>query len=856
MIKFRKLISHLAISSICASMFTISAFARVFPDVKDSNLEDAAEVLSALEIMVGDKDTGLFRPADPIKRSEAAKVGVALVAMSEAASNSAHISKYPDVAKDHWANGFINVATAQKLVVGDTSGTFRPDDQIKFSEAVTIIIRALGYEPQAMSRGGFPSGYIQTANSIGLTKGLSVNQDALISRKEVATLAYNALKINLMEQTSFGTNVSYEVTDKTLLKDKHGVELVTDKVAAVGASTLESESALSKGEIKIGSTVYSVGDTDVRNSLGHTVDAYIKKVQGAKRQTLIALVEADGKNNSVTVGAEEISKIENSLSGMALHYYTDKDHAKTIKASLTGDAQVIYNGKSASKDKFAMIDSGFIKLLDSDGDSKYDIVFVNETKNYVAYKIFPTTNKITDKYNMGTLILDFDDETKTVVLEKGGKKVTLKDLKEWDIITVTKSEDEKLIYAEVIRDSVKGKITEKDDTHIYIDGEKYKIASNYPSALTLGTEGTFYLDAEGKVSAFDGKSARSTNYAYLEGIELSQGLERVLKLKLFTKDGEMVTLSGADKLKINGRTGLSGAQAIEIIGRDKKLITFEKGTDGKITEINTYTEALSPDETKFTLNFTETDAVYRASSSKLVASDMTVTIDSSTLVLSIPSSGSEKDYAVKDKTFFLDSHLYDIMVFDMTEDYRAGAVIVTDAEEKADESSPIAVVDSITTIKDSDGETVHKLYAYSEGKKITLTSKDKLTFVKEGSTLLSKGDIIQYKNDTSGKTVKISLLFDSRDKTTEFKTDISDDLTVVYGKVTKMFSDSVNIKVSESSPENYDIENATVYVYDSGASKPKVSVGKASDIGLYENDSSRVFVRIYRGEVKEITVVK
>ncbi|MBR5506387.1 MAG: S-layer homology domain-containing protein, partial [Clostridia bacterium] len=515
---------------VAASMLSSVSFASLPQDVTGTDIETQATVLGALEIMVGDADTGAFRPNDAIKRSEVAKVGVALMGLSKVADSSSDVSFYPDVDKDHWANGFINVASAQKLVIGDDVGTFRPDDQIKYSEAVTIITRALGYEPQALAKGGFPTGYMATANSIGLTKGLSGSADKLISRADIAKLAYNALTINLMEQTGFGTNVSYEVTDKTLLEDKLNTTLVTGKVQAVGTSVMGSSAALSKNEINIGGKIYNTGSADVRNVLGFTVDAYLAK----DGKTLKAVVPSEGKNNSVTVGADSIAKVENSGSNMALHYYADGEvRQKTIKAPLTQDAQVIYNGKAASNDKFTAIESGTITLLDSDGDSKYDTAFVNETVNYVVDQVYSASDKITDKYNMGTLELDFEDESKTVVLEKGGVKATLDDLKQWDVITVTKSEDSELIYAEAVHIAIEGKISEKDNEHVYIGGKKYKVAANYPSALTLGTEGTFYLDCEGKIAAFDGKTAKSSNYAYLEAAALTGGMDKTLSLKLF-----------------------------------------------------------------------------------------------------------------------------------------------------------------------------------------------------------------------------------------------------------------------------------------------------------------------------------
>ena len=855
--KFKKLISSFVATVLAASMFASVSFASVPSDAVGTSIETEATILGALEIMVGDAGTGAFRPNDPIIRSEVAKVGVALMGLTKAAESSSDVSFYPDVDKNHWANGFINVATAQKLVIGDDVGTFRPDDQIKYSEAITILVRALGYEPQALSKGGFPTGFIATASSIGLSKGVSGSSDKLISRGDVAKLAYNALTINRMEQTGFGTNVNYEVTDKTLLDDKLDTELINGKVEAVASSVVGGAAPLLKNEISIDGKIYNIGKADVRNVLGFEVDAYVKKEIGNKRRTLIAIVPSEGKNKTITINADNIASVDNSSSAMSVSYYADSDiRTKTIKATLSSDAQIIYNGKSAAKEKFDVIESGNIVLLDSDGNNRYEVAFVNETVNYVVDQVYPSSNKITDKYNMGTLELKTDDETKTVVLEKGGEAAELEDLKEWDVLTVTKSEDGELVYAVAVNNAIEGKVEEKDNTYVYVGGKKYKTAANYTDSLTLGTEGRFYLDYEGKIAAFDGKTVKSSNYAFLENAAVSTGMDKVLNIKLFTKDGKEEILSSGNKIRVNSRTGLSPEEALEAIGSGKKLITYETNAKGVVTRINTYKESLSINENEFLLNLEEDSVVYRASSSKLISSEMSITVGADTVVFDIPENGSINDYAVRDKSLFTDGGLYNVLVFDVTENYKAGVIIVTNSDAKADEESAIALIDRVTTTKNEDEDTVHKVYALSGGKEITLVSENDKTFVKGNGSLVSQGDVIQYRTNASGEVDAITVLFNVSEKGTEFKNKISDNLTTVYGKVVKKFSDSVNVTVNGGKTENYSFDDAAVYVYDSSRSKTKVSVGDASDISVYDNDGSRVFIKVFKDEVKEIVVVK
>lgn len=849
--KFKKTISALLTFMMILSLWTNLSFASVSQDVKNTEYKTEAQVLGALGIMVGDADTGAFRPNDPIKRSETTKIAVALMGLTSMA-NASGSSLFPDVDNSYWAKGFINTAKSHGLVIGDDTGKFRAEDQIKFSEVVTILIRALGYEPQATTKGGYPTGYITTASSIGLTDGVSASADTLITRGKVAIMAYNALKINLMEQTGFGSNVKYEVTDKTLLKDKLNASLIKGKVNAVGSSVIDGGSALNKNQIRIGNTVYDAGNTDTRTILGFNADAYYSN----KTKKIIAIVPTEGENSVLNINAENIDKIENTLSTKAVHYRKDIKDQKTIKASVEKDAIIVYNGKIADTRKFDLIDAGYMALLDSNANGSYDIVFVNETVNYVVDDVLLSSKKITDKYGNASLTLDFEDEAKTVILERGGDYIGLSDLEEWDVISFTISEGNDIIYGNAVRDKAEGKITELEDGAVYVNGVKYKVASNYPGTLTIGDEGIFYLDFEGKIAAFDGMKQKNMNYAYLINSGVSTGVNKVLSIEVFTAEGKLETLTANEKITVNSSKNLTAEAAKNAIGSSGKLITIEKDTNGKIKKITTSTNSGDINEDEFTLNMEENDVVYRASSSKLTGSSMSVSVTEETIIFDIPEGRGKEEYAIRTRDIFTDGGLYDVAIYDVSETYRAGALVVRNSQAQPDEASDIAVVEKINSSQNSNGETVHRLYALMGGKKVTLTSKNDTTFKKDGGKYIKEGDIIQLRTNAGGSVDSIKVLFDSEKDNSEEKIKISNDLTTVYGKVVKKFSDSVNVQIGSSSPENYEISKATVYVYDKSLSKNKLSIGDTSDVERHDDNGGKVFLRIYKDEVKEIVVIK
>lgn len=859
---FKKITSAFVTFTMTLSIFVSSAFASLPTDIINTDYKDAVSLLSVLDIMVGDKDTGMFRPNDTIIRSEAARVAISALGLQKVASSTSGATKYTDVAKDHWATGYINVATQQGMVIGDDVGTFRPDSDISYQEMVTIMIRALGYEPMAKAKGGYPTGYLVTASNIGLTDDVTGVASEGITRGNVAKLVYNALTIEMMEQKGFGQDISYEIGDDTLLEDYLDVTKVSGQVEAVGLSALEGTSSLEENQIMIGGKVYKTGDADVRQILGFNVDAYIKNSKSASEKTLLVAIPVEGENEVVSITAENIEEIVKSPSAY-IRYWLDKEtDKKTKKANISSSAKVLYNGKVGTMDDVDFITDGAITLLDSNANGDYDVVFVNETSNYVVEEIVENTNKIVDKYGNPTLVLDPEDTSIQFSINKGSERIELKDLKEWDVLTVTKSKDGDFIYIEVSNEKVSGTVTEKDDEKVYIGGVGYKIASNYQSAINLNDKGTFYLDVHSKIAAVDTESTVSENYAYLNEIEMTNNLNKTFDIEVFTKDGEVKNYTSHTKIKVNGSANLSALEAKDAIGGRGQLITFELNSDGKVNKITTATDTSGAiDEDNFSKNLTLNGAVFKKSSSKLTADGKSVTVGKDTIVFDIPAGSTHtNDYKIGNKDYFVNDDEYDIVAFDMKEDLTASVIMVTSSNGEADEASSLLVVDKITKVEDEDGNTVEKLYAFQDGKAVTLTTEEEDILVKnsQGSEVsLKQGDVIQVRLNASGKIEKISLVFDIATKGTENKNVVSEDTVTYYGKVVKKFSDSFNHQVAGGEVINFKFANANIYRVDTTKNTKQITVGDIGDIQKYDESAPElVFVRVFEDEVKDIIVIK
>ena len=246
------------------------------PDISDTKYAEAARILGALGIMVGDAETGNFRPDDNILRSEMAKVSVYSIGLEEVAKGANHQTRFPDVVSNHWANGAINVAEQQGMIVGDDVGTFRPDDPVLFQEAVAIMVRALGYEPKAQSNGGYPGGYMVVASDNQMLKGVTSTGSQPATRGDIAQLVFNSLTVNMMEQTGFGTNSSFEVVDKTLLYDRLNVEKGYGQITGTSETTLTGGSTTADDKITINNNTFNEGDTLASQLIGYNVVYYAR----------------------------------------------------------------------------------------------------------------------------------------------------------------------------------------------------------------------------------------------------------------------------------------------------------------------------------------------------------------------------------------------------------------------------------------------------------------------------------------------------------------------------------------------------------------------------------------------------
>lgn len=822
-----------------AMMFTMMSgvMAAVPDDAKESPYTDAIEVLGALSIMVGD-EKGNFNPSNKITRGEFTRVAVSMLGLDALAEASNYQTKFPDVPKNYWGNGYINVAASQNIVVGDEKGYFNPLSEITYAEAIAMLVRIAGYEPKVADNGGWPNGYLSVGQSIGTAEDLVLSAYTAVTREQIAKMTYNTLDTNIMVQTSYGQNISYEVIDKTVMEDKLSVERTEGILTATPAAGLDNTTS-NKGEFKVGDKRFKT-DGNVNDMLGQNVHVYVKNNK--------AILVQGYKNTILNIDPSDITKLTANDKRITVTYgKTDKKFHFNLDAAIyLEDGKMV---KLTADNLDILKDGSALKAIDNDEDGTYDVLLSTQQRNIVVETVDTRSKRITDKLGNPSIVLDSDKYD--ISITKDGKNVSLSSIKEWDVLTIVEGHDKSYISVRVCNDQVTGKVTEEENGKFVIGEKTYEVAPNYTNKISIGDSGVFYLDVDGKIAAIDSSTKVSSNYAYLVNGIMGK-YDETADLVFLSKDGKKAEVSTAESLKVNGEKK-DAAEAFSLLTKDGKivqqLITFETNKNNEVVEINLPTESLDIDENNFMLNATLTNAVYKET--KGLLGKYAVTKD--TIVFNIPDDSNKiEDFSVTDKSIFEDETGYDVLVYDANTYYEAKVVVVTNAEHRTPSDAAFAIVNKVTQTWTENG-TVDRLYATINGEEVVLNAKENKFFVKDGDSL-EKGDVIQYKVNEEKEIVDFRLVLDIQDRTTQKEENVNDDLTFKYGKVNSKTSRTIDLSVNDGEAETLYVNNAKVYTL---TTDNKVVASSVSEISAYDEDyPTLVLVRVYKDDVTEIIVVE
>ena len=200
------------------------------PAAETSQYDEAIAFLHSYGIYKGKSATDLAA-ADPIERYQmalfVARISTGWVDDAQWASSTWVADQWYD--RDHDTSGFddlegtpavnylgaLSYASQKGIIEGYGNKKFGPTDGITYQNALTMIVRTLGYTNLA-----WPWGYIEKAVTLGLTNGMpsTIAYTDNLNRGEVAQLIYNALFIPTKEgDTLAARNFNGELGWETII---------------------------------------------------------------------------------------------------------------------------------------------------------------------------------------------------------------------------------------------------------------------------------------------------------------------------------------------------------------------------------------------------------------------------------------------------------------------------------------------------------------------------------------------------------------------------------------------------------------------------------------------------------------
>ena len=387
----------------------------------------------------------------------------------------------------------------------DEDENFDPSGTVSYIDGVKYAVKLLGYHFEAEQNGGTDSAYMQVAARLGITKGISASTKRITS-KVACTMLYQMLEV---APVVFDFSGKYTIKSETTLIGMHrGIGIVKGLVTADISTSIYGENGTDDGQIAIDEVEYLVKDIDTEGLLGKNIEAYAQYDEDIS--TILYIAEVERKNEELVIEAENIREISTDFS--EIKFETDE---RVKKAKLSPIIRVIYNGEyygSYSVDDLKP-SVGNIRLLDNNGDSSYDVVFVSNYQTVVVSSTDARKKAIYNDYKFDSCIdvLELDDDYRICKIFKGGKEIEFSEINSSDVLSVleSKGENEKIIKIFVSEHApLVGKVARenREENTIFLNGAEhrttddlYKHIQNKGLVIAIGKEFEFSFDYMGNV---------------------------------------------------------------------------------------------------------------------------------------------------------------------------------------------------------------------------------------------------------------------------------------------------------------------------------------------------------------------
>lgn len=315
-------------------------------------VEDGSEMLSVLAVMgvMNGDERGNLNLSALVTRAEFVKMAVAASVNKDKAVYQSNISPYSDVPASAWYAGYVAAARDCGYVSGYLDGSFRPEQNVTLEEAVSIMLKVMGYSDEDFTM-GYPASHLSLYSSLDMDKGLTCSQGQAMTRENCARLIYNALTAKAKSGQIYAQELGYSVDmtgnlDYALLT----ASAAKGPVLCTGTSLFEDigfepltvyrdRQPASKSSISAGDVLYYIEEVK-------TVWAYSQKISGVVQ----AISPSTASPSAVTVSGQTCTLGSSS----AKYSFSDLGTVKvgdsvTLLLGAGGQCVFVLEGQNASQ---------------------------------------------------------------------------------------------------------------------------------------------------------------------------------------------------------------------------------------------------------------------------------------------------------------------------------------------------------------------------------------------------------------------------------------------------------------------------------------------------------------------------
>lgn len=543
----------------------------------DTYYQEAAGFLKYLGIMVGD-DKGDMKPEETITRAEIAAI---ILRITNVQSKSTYAGIFEDVEDSHWAADDIQTAYEAGIIAGYGDGTFGPEDDVTYEQAVKMVVCAIGWGQRAEMFGEYPMCYIRQADELDLmdnAKGV-VGDD--IIRRTVAKLVYNSLTADYpvvkgSSTTSWGyTNFEYETRDGvTVLSEKRNIYYQEGMITATPDKAVGTSLTLDDDQIVVEDEIMQSEVVNPDRYVAEYSRVFYRDMDGSgSDKTAVYIIPLTNKTKTMTFSAEDIDSIVTGYNGGTPELKYFEGNAKSSKKiKLVNQPSISYNNQpftmanfqalgreDVTFDEFITPEEGSVRAVDFNKDGTYDILFVDSYETSVVKTVTPVRLQLEYPILGETYMLKLDtseDDSLKLKVFRDEEPCALKDLQVGDVVSFKMNANfgdetytgDKTITIEASVDYAEGSPTSlssetADERYVTVDGDRYKIVDNdkvfKDVKSAMGSKARFYLNIFGTIAYVNSSSVgglgSGEKYGWLVNVYPDDSRDKILA-ELYTTD--------------------------------------------------------------------------------------------------------------------------------------------------------------------------------------------------------------------------------------------------------------------------------------------------------------------------------